>query len=502
MLRHIPMWRVLAHVDASTEVRTVSAFNAHMVPEEIFFTEIRPVGPFVVESEVWRPWLRDLGAMDVELDVYISKHLVPLIEAMPKGDPARITTFGTVLAFINNDTSLAALLAGDRLVPNRNEDLCRAADLYDPSEPIFAASFAGDGSKLPHNALDIKDMRKLGFVSSVTKTRLRVCFECLDLEYRAGGSEDLRQRAGSVWMAFCNRFGEKIENWRPRDIKDLANYHFIPVHQFKGETVSYRDRTLATSGDSMVLAALEEVVLPEYMAISWTKMCIPEYPPALWITRLFDFMPTVDQVVKHLVELATVVAPKCDLAEAKFFQDLKATYDHLSRPENIQQVIKIIKEQHSKDAVWLNEDVSLENISQLQRQNYPSIGSLSWLAANRLVEGISYDVSHYNLHPIKTSVKPYQSLVRSIGLNIVRDVEVPTLPETRERHSDVILNYLKTTQRSEEVCDMTIVIGDTTHYVHRLVFGNFFIVLPNDGKLELETRPTDSREYRQCRLRH
>src|SRR5216117_2378463 len=82
-------------------------------------------------------------------------------------------------------------------------------------------------------------------------------------------------------------------------------------------------------------------------------------------------------------EMATVVAPKCDIAEKNFFKDLKATYDHLNHGDNVQQMITIVKEQHSEDAVWLNEDEPLEMIPKSRRRQTEKVGSLLWVPANR-----------------------------------------------------------------------------------------------------------------------
>ena len=162
------------------------------------------------------------------------------------------------MIFICNNANLLTSLAGNPLIPNRNEDLCHSADLYDPSKPIFAASFAADGSKLPHPAMDIENLRNLGIVSSVTKTNFRVCLECRDLEYQSGSSDDFCRRASTVWVDFCDRLGRTTENWIPADIEILVKYHFIPVRRFKAGTMSYRDGIIAEHSSRINLAPCTE----------------------------------------------------------------------------------------------------------------------------------------------------------------------------------------------------------------------------------------------------
>ena len=66
----------------------------------------------------------------------------------------------------------------------------------------------------------------------------------------------------------------------------------------------------------------------------------------------------------------------------------------------------------------------------------------------------------------------YETLIRRIGMNIVEQVEVTMLPEVREHRSDVLLHYLQATRGSQAVCDMSIIIGAKTYYVHSLILAS------------------------------
>jgi hypothetical protein len=112
-----------------------------------------------------------------------------------------------------------------------------------------------------------------------------------------------------------------------------------------------------------------------------------------------------------------------------------------------------------------------------KRKTGVAIDTLVWLPANRFVEGIQYDATIYNLYPVKTSLKPYRNLIHASGLNVVRQVESLVSPESTARHSDTILQSLQEMCRSEDLCDMTIIIGGRKYYVHLIamsIFCGFF----------------------------
>ena len=468
---------------------TVNAVDALIVPKTLFMPNIRPAGPYIVENDdVWLGKLRMLGAKDVNYDEYIADHLVPYITSMPKEEPNRYKALHKILSLISSNSKWqSSPLAKTPLFPNRNGELCIATNLYDPSEPVFISSFGADQSKFPDKNFNIQDLKKLGLQSNITRANFTACLDSLEREYRAGVSDALRERAENVWKAFSDRCGRGDISWSGPQVAALANYHFVPVRQFKaGE--DYRHGIPVNGNEHKVLATMNEITLPAYTSIVWTQKFLPKHPPAGWIIERFDFSPTLNQVVNHLVDLATLVSPKCDLAEKEFFEDLKATYRHLSRPDLQQLASEIIKGHYPNAPIWLNEGSPLEDISPLQKQRFcglilekkstgATVDSLLWLPANHFVEGIAYDASQYNLHDVKTSVIPYRDLIRLCGLIIVRQTEVRLSPESVTLHSDTILQSLQEMRRSKDTCDMTIRIEGRDYHVHLVimaVFSSFF----------------------------
>jgi hypothetical protein len=468
----------------------VAAVDVLIVPKTLSMPDVHPEGPYIVDNDdVWLGKLRALGAKDVNNDEYIADHLVPYITSMPEVEPNRIKFLRRILSLMSSDSKKwrNSPLAKTPLFPNRNGKLCIVTNLYDPSEPVFTWSFGADRSKFPDTNLDIQDLKKLGLQSKITIANFTACLNSLEREYRAGVSDVLCERAENVWKAFSDRCGRGDISWSGPQVAALANYHFVPVRQFKaGE--SYRHGIPVNGEEHKVLATMNEITLSAYTSIVWTQKFLPKYPPAGWIMELVDFSPTLNQVVNHLVDLATLVSPKCDLAEKEFFEDLKATYQYLSQPGLEQQVSGIIKEHYLNAPVWLNEGCPLEDISPLQKQRFcglisekkstgDTVDSLLWLPAKNLVEGIVYDASQYNLHHVKTSIIPYRDLIRLCGLKIVRQTEVRLSPESTTLHSDTILQSLQEMRRSKDTCDMTIRIEGRDYHVHLVimaVFSSFF----------------------------
>lgn len=458
-----------------------------IVPKTLFSPNFRPAGPFVVEDDdLWLAKLRGLGARDVNHDDYIANYLVPYVISMPTLDPNRDVVLRRILHLLSSHEKWRnSPLAKTPLFPNRKGELCRAVDLYNPSQPVFTASFCEDDSKFPYKSFDLKDLRKLGLNSELSAVNIKVCIESLERGSVDGDSETLWRRAVTVWKAFLDQFGGRDSLSRAQ-VAALAKYRFVPVRGFNGAKTSwgYRNGMPVPGNQRKALATMNELIHPTHISIAWTQKLLPEQPQAAWLVDLFDFSPTLEDVVKHLVDLATVVAPRCDIGENEFFKDLEVTYQHLSNPSNVQQAGQLLKRRYPDAPVWLNEASALGSLSLSQKpalfglitkpkEPIVTIGSLCWLTANCILEDISYDVSHHNLHPLKVSIMPYRSLIHASGMNIVHAVAASTSPENPIHHGDFVLQAIQTMRRSEKTCDLTIIIGGRQHHVHLWVMAIF-----------------------------
>jgi hypothetical protein len=416
VLRHLPIWKVWVPSTSGRRSRTasastVSAVDAVIVSESLFLPSIHPAGPFVVEArEIWLQKLRSLGAKDVDQFQYVSDHLVPYILAMSPEDGNRYKALRRVLNLLSSSAKWRKSdLAKTALFPNRNGELCRAADLYDPSHPVFCASFGVDGSKFPERSFAIDELQLLGLNIAVTQVNFKVCLKSFEREYQTAAPDTLWQRAGVLWQAFSGQFGERTV-WSTEELKALPNYHFVPIRR----AGAYRNAMPVPATNRKRVATMKRVTLDTHIPIAWTQKFLPDTPPAMWISQRFDFSPKVEDVIRHLVALATVVAPRCRVTEDDFYADLTATYQSLLNPGFNVRASQILKQQYPDAGVWLNDDDSLYTISLTWKPSFcgmltgsiDTIGSLLWLPANHFVQGISYDPAHCMLHPIKASLIP------------------------------------------------------------------------------------------------
>ena len=504
VLKHMPVWRV------RNTNSTISAVNALLLPDDDLLPGVRPPGPFVLrETEIARDLIVLLGGKMLDGEEYLSKHVVPYITAM-NDDPNRYRALGKLLFFMNLPRHTGLLdspFAKSPLVPNREGEFCRAKDLYNPAERIFRVTFTDD-SKYPHPDIDINLLKKLGFNSEITKKNFKTCLQSLDGEYGTGGSMNFYHRAKEVWQAFGERL-EKIHElpWTTEELTALADFHFVPARQCISDSTSYRDGKVERGGRGIV-GTMNEMIESVDMPIAWTQRLITAESPAGWTKTLFSFRPTVIEVVKHLVELTTVVAPKCDLAEEEFFQDLKATYDYLNDHFRRHEAGTILKEKYEDKCVWLNEDCSLEDISKTRSQGLSlfsrsargTVGSLNWLRTKALVHGVSYDTPTLGLYAVKSSIHGYDELLRASGSSVVNYPVAVQLPENIGDHSDTILQSLRAMRETESLCDMTIIVEGRRFIGHRAVLAavsSFFRSLASSnewresltGKLNLDNTP-------------
>ena len=459
----------------------VTALDALLLPDDDLLPGVHPPGPFILgETEMARDFIIALEGRMLDSKEYLEQHVVPYITAMPD-TPARYITLGKLLTFLNLDRNVnlrSLKCIKGPLIPNRNGTFCKATDLYNPQERLFTACFIGD-SRFPHPAIDLDSLTKLNFNSFITKSNLAHCFKALDDEYAEGGSVSLYRRAEQVWTIFCDDL-EKVKNyeWSRLQLSRLSDYHIIPVRQYNPVAVGYRDITQGRGNVNFTLATLDEITTVNNIPVSWTQRHVASKPPTTWLSNIIDFRPTAEEVVKHLVELTTVVALRCTLDEVNFFTDLKATYEYLSHKDYIDESGTIIHEQYADKAIWLNEDGAIEDIPKGKKhgislfggQSRSRIDSLNWKATTSLVHGVTYDTPSCGLYAVKSSILVYQGLLLAAGSKVVTYPMTPQLPPYDEnQHKDGLLNSLNEMRASVALCDMIIVVEGKRFLAHRAV---------------------------------
>src|SRR5271154_22960 len=130
--------------------------------------------------------------------------------------------------------------------------------------------------------------------------------------------------------------------------------------------------------------------------------------PPTWASALFEFSPLIEDVVRHLIEMSTVVARSCRITEANFFHDLRKTYDYLNDPKHRVAASALLLK-HVDKTLWLNEEISFEQLATKRNFRYgeDNIASLKWLSAESIFPGVLFDPPKSNMYSIKLSIDPY-----------------------------------------------------------------------------------------------
>ena len=237
---------------------------------------------------------------------------------------------------------------------------------------------------------------------------------------------------------------------------------------------------------------MNEIVSSRYVRIAWTERRTPTTQPPTWIEN-FKFSPTVEEVVCHLVTMATVVASKCPIENVEFYEDLNAIYEFLNNPEHLTLASNIIRVRFDNEAVWLNDNNPLERIARSTRPGINStfISSLSWVRAKSILQDIPYDLPKSKLYCLKSSIERYSELLSACGSTGIDSPEVELTEEDSENHGNKILGSLKLLRESpDSLCDFSIIIERKTFKLHRMLIiavSKWFEVMESSGWKESKT---------------
>ena len=219
---------------------------------------------------------------------------------------------------------------------------------------------------------------------------------------------------------------------------------------------------------------MNEIVAPEYMPVAWTQRLLPATPTPQWTNRLFKFSPTVKTIVQHLISMATVVAPICEITNVDFFTDfftdLRATYDYLADPRHINEASALIRNHYDDKAIWLNEDYTFERMhTSVVRpigKGLP-ISSLKLLRAKSILLDVPFDVHTSHHYSVKTSMERYTNLLRACGSSGFHSPDVNLAEEDAKNHGNKIIYDLKIMRESsDDFCDFTIIVDGKRFRVH------------------------------------
>ena len=424
---------------------------------------------------ILRKFMGLLGVKRLDIYDYLSTYVFPYLPDM--ATEGKIESIKKLLGFISVHQSEWSpseqnKIKSVRLIPNRNGRLCAPLSLYDPQEPVFNAAFGNVDSFLPSRSIPRIHLEELGVNMTLTKETFIACVQRLESEYKRdiGG---LWNRTRPVWDAFVNRVDRiQTQTWTQSDLQSLVHCHFVPVDRFMLQ--SYRDVVIREHDSTRyIVATLKDVIAPRYASVAWTQryLCLTE--PSKWVCSLFDFSPSVQDVVQHLVELATIVAGKCRITESDFYRDLANTYYYLNSTERATKASAIIMENYANEKLWLNEDSPLDRIANVlakrDRLGVNNISDLQWLRSKSIVLGVGYDMEKTEIYSAKQSIVKYDALLKGCGSNGIRSINANLAEENVNEHRNDIVRCLKSMRDAGSLCDLSIIVEGISFNVHGAV---------------------------------
>jgi len=444
-------------------------FFADLTPPELKFR-------FVVEVPTAQKLIEKLGGKILRGGEYAIKYVAP---SLPDRIPAN--QLPVVLAFLEDLVVISevcntptVVLRRTRLIPDGTGALRYGPDLYISRHQIFGAAFQGKDDVFPHSLFDDLPLHIFGVQTEVTKANLIQCARNLEHDYQTNEAERgaVWTRCHTVWSNI-NRLVHFPDPWSAGNLVELAEIQCVPVLQ-NTTPVTYRTDHMLELIGSNVVSTLHEVLSPEFIPIAWTQRVFLSVTPAIFLQPI-GFKPTIPDVIEHLVELSTKVSAKCTLKEIKFFEDLVKTYDYLNHQDHLPEARAYLLQHHQEKKIWLNEDLSLYNVSKFTKSGLSTdapISALTWLSAGSVLHGVPYDLPTYDLYSAKSFLEPYRNLLRACGSEVVENVKVVTKAESVENHGNYMLGLIRDMiAKQENVFDMKITIQGQDFFAHRVLLG-------------------------------
>ncbi|TDL15335.1 hypothetical protein BD410DRAFT_845281 [Rickenella mellea] len=297
-----------------------------------------------------------------------------------------------------------------RLIPNEHRQLQVPGSLYDHRVQFFARVLEGHPEFFIHERfrdLAIMDaFVKLGVRRSVGSCELLACAIILDQD--SNNDVDVRERARRFWSHFNSGLASSIT--QQLSFAQVSHLRFIPARPER-----HAQNHLARFAKWLPsVISPEQAVLRQHSSIAWThRATIVDEPSAILIAIMPRLgLPTVSEVVAHLVVLATEIAPKHPL-DMQLFADVRDTYNWLNSNLN---GAKHLLEDYSDALLWLNVDDPDE--------------SWVWRSAKQLVFGMSFDDEGDEFYDAKDFLYAFKPLLLAAGANEFVHLKL------RDKHDD------------------------------------------------------------------
>ncbi|XP_006457065.1 hypothetical protein AGABI2DRAFT_181424 [Agaricus bisporus var. bisporus H97] len=385
----IPLWE-------SRDGSYVPAVHAQMLPTNVTLASVRSFTSQVVVG--YDKLLEKMGKQAL-------RALQPILALPTNLDEGHDNEYKDLLRILlhTGETKI--------MVPNSQREMCNSSTLYSSCDDLFLAAFDSASKHFIHPSFarfeddltqfGLKKQRQLNF------DMMKFCLEV----FQNPTGPNVKKRAAAMFRIFCDEFPRKVTTLNKEQLAVLDGLRFIPRRT--------SPRPLGSNDDSQYMQPFPDIVAPkelvrlEYQAIAWTQRAFFEdkQQPKPQLIRLYPGFaePTTEEVVKHLVVLATRVAQDHDESfRSTLLDHLEQTYMWLDR--------------HSTEAEPFLRQCTTDEISIFLNVDAApnTIDDWNWKKANEIVLN-EFDSGPLQ-HP-RTFLRPYRRLLEVSGAETIHQVD-------------------------------------------------------------------------------
>ncbi|KAF5350096.1 hypothetical protein D9756_009164 [Leucocoprinus leucothites] len=426
--RDLPIWNV---ADGSY----LSANEVQMLPKSV---TVSSIGPFASKALVGHDFVL------VEMGLEPPASIRSLLQIPPRLEEAQDKAYKNLLQNVLFEfTPEKAPIP----VPNSRREIRDSTTLYSSRDELFTAAFGSNSEYFIHPAFFQFEgqLQKHGLKrqSNLTFAMFKACVEAF---HNTGGkvSQERKERADVLFWFWGEDLPERLTALNQDQLPSLDDFRFISRNQVP--------RPLGSKNDGKYMRQLPAILSPnelvraEFHPIAWTQRGFyrPGSQPHPDLVKIHPNLsvPTAEEVVNHLVALATRVAPDVDQSCRSILLDhLEQTYEWLNKhADDAKPFLQKCKtEEH---ALFLNTEVP----------HLTPMGNWNWKRAEHILLNSESD-REYLQYP-RVFIKSFRPLLVAAGaVSIDYGKEVkPSVEETTNEVRHLNLYSTLDRMRRKQIC--------------------------------------------------
>ena len=415
--------------------------------------------------------LLKLGVKKLPIQLLLKDYVLPLPPALTVIQwncfQPLVSAIAGIAASSDSWNSLLPILTDSSIAADGNCKLQKTSELYDHEDPIFKSAFRYQGeTRFLHKSVEgyRSFWLKLGlrhrannFLSAVDYIQ---CLKILSARLNAGAAQNdahLEQDSQTVLSLLTTpnsniqRFGGHMDAIaRQRVFRSKTDFSTEPT---------YRRDTMATLASAEAFLQLSDVILYEYVAVSWTQTPFVVHEPVREVFGNFNSQhpagrPDIDMVWEHL-QTMRILSEDLEQDQIRdFLTDLELTYEYLQ--DHLYESKAGFN--FGNITVWLNlktldhRNVSLEDIKS------------SWQGIENLVLSSSCDAK--KMKAVKSGLMRFEKLLRGLGC---RSVTYPTVTRPTLHLGFSVSKSLRQLRDKEKLLDITFSTEGRLIRAHKVV---------------------------------